>query len=305
MAGTKIAVAQFSNFTQDHLDYHGDMAAYWAAKRTLFDWPGLRAAVVNLDDPQGAALERDCADAGLDLWTTAVAGPARLQARDLGYVDGGLAFTVVEGQARLAVRSRLVGDFNASNLLAVLGALRALGVDLERAVAVLPRLTPVPGRMERVAARPGQPEVVVDFAHTPDALDKALNALRPLAAARGGRLWCLFGCGGNRDASKRPLMGAMAGRLADRVVLTSDNPRDEDPAAILAQIRAGVAHGAHVEVIEDRRAAIERAIEQADAADLLLLAGKGHEDYQELAGVKRPFVDQQIASQALARRGLQ
>ena len=305
LTGTKIAVAQFSNFTQDHLDYHGDMAAYWAAKRTLFAWPGLRAAVVNLDDPQGAALARDCADAGLDLWTTAVAGSARLQARDLRYVDGGLAFTVVEGQARLAVRSHLVGDFNASNLLAVLGALRALGVDLERAVAVLPRLTPVPGRMERVAARPGQPEVVVDFAHTPDALDKALNALRPLAAARGGRLWCLFGCGGNRDASKRPLMGAMAGRLADRVVLTSDNPRDEDPAAILAQIRAGVADGAHVEVIEDRRAAIDRAIEQADAADLLLLAGKGHEDYQELAGVKRPFVDQQIASQALARRGLQ
>ena len=304
LAGTQISVAQFSNFTQDHLDYHGDMTAYWAAKRTLFGSPGLRAAVVNLDDPQGAALARECADAGLDLWTTAVAGTARLQARDLGYVDGGLAFTVVEGQARLAVRSRLVGDFNVSNLLAVLGALRALGVDLERAVAVLPQLTPVPGRMERVAARPGQPEVVVDFAHTPDALDKVLTALRPLAVARGGRLWCLFGCGGNRDASKRPLMGAMAGRLADRIVLTSDNPRDEDPAAILAQIRAGIADLAQVEVIEDRRAAIDHAIDQAGAADLLLLAGKGHEDYQELAGVKRPFADQQIAAQALARRGL-
>lgn len=303
LAGTAIAVAQFTNFTPDHLDYHGDMAAYWTAKRALFDWPGLRAAVVNLDDPQGAALASACAGAGLDLWTTGLTGAARLQAQDLAYVDGGLAFTLVEGLTRRPVRSRLVGDYNVSNLLTVLGALRALGVDMDQAVSVLPRLTPVPGRMDRIATATGQPAVVIDFAHTPDALDKALSSLRALAAARGGRLWCVFGCGGNRDASKRPLMGAIAQRLADRVVLTSDNPRDEDPGLILAQIRAGMPQEFAVDLIEDRRAAINHAIGLADADDLVLLAGKGHEDYQEWAGVKRPFLDRQVATEALVRRG--
>jgi len=309
LAGTAITVAQFTNLTRDHLDYHGDMAAYWAAKRALFSWPELQAAVINIDDAQGAGLARERGDAGIDLWTTSVAGPARLQAVDLSYIDGGLAFTLVEGETHAPVRSALIGDYNASNLLAVLGALRALGVPLARAAAVVPLLTPVPGRMDRVPVLPGaapQPEVVVDYAHTPDALDKALAALRPLAAARGGRLWCVFGCGGNRDASKRPLMGAIARRGADHLVLTSDNPRDEAPAAILAQILAGIADAmpGDVEVIEDRRAAISHAVLQADARDVVLLAGKGHEDTQEIGGIRRPFLDSAVAADALAQRGV-
>ena len=313
LAGTPIVVAQFTNFTRDHLDFHGDMAAYWAAKRALFDWPGLQAAVLNIDDSQGAALAHELATAGLDLWTTALRQPARLRAENLHYADGGLAFTVVEGAGRVAVHSRLMGDFNAENLLAVLGALRALGVPLADAAAVLPQLGPVPGRMQRVVAgatghrvpaRAHLPEVVVDYAHTPDALDKALAALRPLAAARGGVLWCVFGCGGNRDASKRPLMGAIGQRGADRLVLTSDNPRLEDPAAILRQIRAGLPADAEVMVIEDRRAAIVYAVQRAAAADVVLIAGKGHEDYQDMAGVKHPFSDVAVAAAALAQEAV-
>ena len=301
LAGTPVQVAQFTNFTRDHLDYHGSMDAYWAAKRALFSWPGLQAAVVNTDDTQGAALAAELAGGALDLWTVSVRQAARLRALDLGYTADGLSFTLAEGDARVPVRSRLIGDYNASNLLGVLGALRALGVPLAEAAAVVPRLTPVPGRMDRVPTTAGQPEVVVDYAHTPDALDKTLAALRPLAAARGGQLWCVFGCGGNRDATKRPLMGAIAERLAHRVVLTSDNPRHEDPGAILAQIRAGL-QAEPAAMVEDRAAAIALAVRQAAPTDVVLLAGKGHEDYQEVAGVKRPFLDSAVAAQALAAR---
>ncbi|WP_395703187.1 UDP-N-acetylmuramoyl-L-alanyl-D-glutamate--2,6-diaminopimelate ligase [Aquabacterium sp.] len=306
LAGTPITVAQFTNFTRDHLDYHGSMAAYWAEKRRLFSWPGLRAAVVNVDDEQGAALAAELAAGSLDLWTCTVkphGAPARLVAHDLRYVDGGLAFELHEGGEVQPVRSTLIGDYNASNLLGVIGALRALGVPLADAVRVVPGLTPVPGRMQRVAAdAAGQPEVVVDYAHTPDALDKALQALRALASARGGQLWAVFGCGGNRDATKRPLMGALAHRLADRVVITSDNPRDEAPALILSQILAGICDSSGVAVIEDRRAAIAHAVGSADARDVVLVAGKGHEDYQEVAGIKHAFDDRVEAAAALAAR---
>lgn len=303
LAGVHVDVAVFTNFTRDHLDYHGTMDAYWAAKRALFDWPGLEAAVVNVDDPQGEALAHELEGSSLDLWTVSThRRDARLRAEGLAYADGGLGFTLHEGEASVAVRSTLIGDYNASNLLGVLGALRALGVHLHDAARVVPLLTPVPGRMQRVAPGAAGPEVVVDYAHTPDALDKAIGALRPLAAARAGRLWCVFGCGGNRDASKRPLMGEIAGRLADHVVVTSDNPRDEAPAAILSQIVAGVGADDDVEVVEDRRAAIAHAIGAADAADVVLIAGKGHEDYQEIAGVKHPFSDAAEAQAALARR---
>jgi UDP-N-acetylmuramoyl-L-alanyl-D-glutamate--2,6-diaminopimelate ligase len=302
---TRIEVALFTNFTRDHLDYHGDMDAYWAAKRLLFAWPGLEAAVVNLDDARGAELAAELAAGGpLELWTYSLADPAaRLRASGLGYVGGGLAFTLHEGATALPVRSTLIGDYNAANLLAVLGGLRALGVALEEAVAVVPQLTPVPGRMQRVdGAGEGGPEVVVDYAHTPDALEKVLAALRPLAAARGGRLLCVFGCGGNRDATKRPLMGAVAERGADRTWITSDNPRDESPQAILEAIAAGFAAPQAAVVIEDRRAAIGDAMRAADARDVLLIAGKGHEDYQEIAGVRQPFSDVEEARRALAAR---
>jgi UDP-N-acetylmuramoyl-L-alanyl-D-glutamate--2,6-diaminopimelate ligase len=308
LAGTRIRVAQFTNFTRDHLDYHGDMDAYWATKRALFDWPGLQAAVINVDDEKGAALAVELASssrgAALDVWTGSVKGPARLAARNMRYEHGGLAFELSEGSDTVTVRSTLIGDYNAANLVGVIGALRALGVPLADAAGCVPELTPVPGRMQRVAAGGAvQPEVVVDYAHTPDALDKAVAALRPLADARGGQLWCVFGCGGNRDATKRPLMGAIAKRLADRVVVTSDNPRHENPAQILAQILVGISAQDGVVVIEDRRAAIGHAVKDADARDVVLIAGKGHEDYQEIAGVKHPFLDAQVAAEALQQRG--
>ncbi len=302
LAGTPIAVAQFTNFTRDHLDFHVDMAAYWQAKRALFNWPGLRAAAINIDDAHGAALAAELAPTSLDVWTVSVTGSARLRAENLVYLDDGLAFDLVEGSQRAPVRSRLIGDYNAANLLGVLAALRALGVPLADAAAVVTHLTPVPGRMDRVLGQAGQPEVVVDYAHTPDALDKALAALRPLAQARGGALWCVFGCGGNRDASKRPLMGAIAHRLADQVVLTSDNPRLEDPHAILQQVRAGLPADAAPAVIEDRHAAIAHAVRCAAANDVVLVAGKGHEDYQDVGGHKRPFLDAAVAEDALAQR---
>ena len=303
--GLRIAVAVFTNFTQDHLDYHGTMEAYWAAKRKLFDWPGLRAAVVNTDDPQGDALARELVAAGaLSVWTVSTHKDASLVARDLGYRDGGLAFMLHEGEVAVPVRSTLIGEFNAGNLLGVLGALRALGVSLADAAAVVPHLTAVPGRMQRVGDGQGVPQLVVDYAHTPDALEKVLWALKPLAAARGGRLVCLFGCGGNRDATKRPLMGAIAARCADRVIVTSDNPRGEEPRAILAQIVAGIVPPrSSVEVIEERRAAIAQAVAEASARDVIVLAGKGHEDYQEIAGVRHPFSDVDEATQALMQRG--
>jgi UDP-N-acetylmuramoyl-L-alanyl-D-glutamate--2,6-diaminopimelate ligase len=303
MAGLRIAVAMLTNFTRDHLDYHGSMEAYWTAKRKLFEWPGLRAAVVNIDDAHGAALADELAHAPPDVWTVSLRAGARLTARDVGYDDGGLVFTVVEGETALTVRSTLIGDYNVHNLLGVIAALRALGVTLADAVSAVPQLTPVPGRMQRVGDGAGAPQLVVDYAHTPDALQKVLDALRPLARARGGQLVCVFGCGGDRDATKRPLMGAIASRGADRVVVTSDNPRREPPRAIVEQIVAGIGDRVRTEVIEDRRTAIARAVADASPRDVIVLAGKGHEDYQEIAGVRHPFSDVDEATQALLQRG--
>ena len=305
LAGTHIDVALFTNFTLDHLDYHGSMQAYWQAKAALFAWPGLKAAVLNIDDVQGATLAPTLDASALDVWTYSVSQPARLRASDVKYVDGGLSFVLQEGAAQVAVATRLIGDYNVSNLLAVIGGLRASGVTLADAARVCATLTPVPGRMQRVVAETsGGPEVVVDYAHTPDALEKALLALQPFATQRGGQLWCVFGCGGNRDAGKRPLMGALAQRLAGRVVITSDNPRNEAPAFITLQIVAGLAgNQERVTVVEERRAAIRYALREADARDVILIAGKGHEDYQEIRGVKLPFSDVAEASAGLALRG--
>jgi UDP-N-acetylmuramyl-tripeptide synthetase len=307
---THIAVAQFTNFTQDHLDYHESMEAYWLAKRALFDWPGLKAAVINQDDPMGQGLTEHARSRRLDVWTYGLQGPVRLQAQDLSYEDQGVRFTVVERTeslhdvaARGVVHAPVIGSFNVSNLLAVLGALRALGVSLADAAQACSGLQPVPGRMQLVPAQAHQPLVLVDYAHTPDALLKALHALRPVAEARGGKLWCVFGCGGDRDPVKRPMMGAVAEQYADQVVLTSDNPRSESPAFILSQILAGVAGRDRVDVIDDRRDAIRHALRDAAPTDVVLLAGKGHEETQEIAGVKTPFSDVDQAVAALAQRG--
>jgi len=303
LAGTKVSTALFTNLTQDHLDYHGSMAAYWDAKKALFAWPGLRAAVVNIDDAHGAQLALSLSVGVLDLWTYATTGAARLRATKIGYAAGGLGFDLHEGGTTVAVKTQMIGDYNVANLLATIGGLRASGVSLVDAAATCALLIPVPGRMQRVASDGAGPQVVVDYAHTPDALEKALLALQPFATERGGALWCVFGCGGNRDAGKRPLMGALAQRLAQQVVITSDNPRGEASAFIVLQIVAGLAGSQErVKVIDDRRAAIAHAVRNAGAHDVILIAGKGHEDYQEIRGVKHPFSDVDEAAAALRKR---
>lgn len=299
--GTRIAVAVFTNFTQDHLDYHGNMDSYWAAKAELFRWPGLRAAVVNIDDLKGAELMADMQASGLDLWPVSCERSARLQAIDIGYSQQGLRFTVVEGEERHGVTTGLIGQYNVANLLGVIGAMRALGVSLADAARACCELQPVPGRMECLQ-QSGRPLVAVDYAHTPDALDKALLALRPLAEQRGGQLWCVFGCGGDRDPIKRPLMAAVAEKNADRVVVTSDNPRTEKPEAIISQILLGLTHRSSVEVEADRARAIAETVAAAAPGDVILLAGKGHESYQEVSGVKHPFDDRVHARKALEAR---
>ena len=305
--GTQIAIAVFTNFTQDHLDYHGSMDAYWQAKVELFRWSGLRAAVINIDDVHGASLVGNLLDAdtgALDVWTTsAEGGSARLAARNVGYgPQSGLQFEVVEqGVAPEHLVTTMIGHYNVANLLGVLGALRALGLTLVEAVTACQGLSSVPGRMERVGL-PGGPLAVVDYAHTPDALDKALAGLRPLAAQRGGRLWCLFGCGGDRDPIKRPMMAAVAEAQADRVVVTSDNPRGEKPAAIIGQILRGFADPDAVQVEPDRARAIAQTLAQAASVDVVLVAGKGHEAWQEIAGERILFSDRTHVQDALEQR---
>jgi len=297
---TAIDVAIFTNFTQDHLDYHQDMASYWEAKASLFRWPGLKAAVINIDDAKGAALALALRDSGLDVWTVSCAAPARLQAQAIHHGLDALAFDVVEGEARHRLSVALVGQYNVSNLLGVMAGLRALGLPLQDVVQACSGLSPVPGRMDAVAVA-GRPLVVVDYAHTPDALEKVLGALRPLASGRSGQLWCVFGCGGDRDAGKRPLMAAAAEKGADHVVVTSDNPRSEDPARIIEQVLQGFSRRDVAEVQPDRALAIAHTVARAQAGDVILLAGKGHENYQETAGVKAPFSDRAHAQAALDR----
>lgn len=307
--GTHIHTAILTNLTQDHLDYHGNMATYWQAKTKLFAWPGLRAAVVNVDDAYGAELASDIAARAdgqpLDLWTVSMAVAAshgaRLQAQDIVYGSDGIQLVVVEGAQRIELATRLIGAYNVANVLGVIAAMRSIGVPLDAAVQACRHLTPVPGRMACVSVA-GQPLAAVDYAHTPDALAQALDALKPLAQQRGGQLWCVFGCGGDRDITKRPLMGAMAGRHADRVVVTSDNPRSEAPQAIINQILLGLTGVPDITVEPDRARAIARTLAQAAAADVVLVAGKGHEDYQEINGQRLPFADIDHVQQALAQR---
>lgn len=301
LQGTRIRTAVFTNFTQDHLDYHGSMAAYWVAKRALFDWHGLQAAVINIDDAQGALLAKALKNSALDVWTCSRQGAARLQACMQPGLQG-LSFDVVEGAERIRLDTALIGDYNVDNLLGVIGALRSLGIPLAQAVRACQHLSAVPGRMERVGQHASGPLALVDYAHTPDAVTQALSALQSLARQRGGRLWCVLGCGGDRDPGKRPLMAAAAQALADHVVLTSDNPRTESPQAILDQMRAGLTDPTAAQVVTDRAEAIVLAVSRAQEADVVLVAGKGHEDYQDVQGVRLPFSDVQQLQAALQVR---
>jgi UDP-N-acetylmuramoyl-L-alanyl-D-glutamate--2,6-diaminopimelate ligase len=313
--GMHFDVALFTNLTRDHLDYHGSMDAYEAAKQRLFNWPGLKTAVVNLDDPAGRRLVHHLLQAragevaviGYTLHPLAVQpeidGVATLRGSQFKSRHAGTDFHLDSPYGGATVKTQLVGHFNISNALAVMGALLAKGMPLRAAVDALEALTPAPGRMQQVGGQDA-PMVVVDYAHTPDALEKTLAALRQVATERGGQLWCVFGCGGDRDPGKRPQMGAIA-QAADHVIVTSDNPRSEEPAAIIAQIVAGMdaAHPtSRLQAIEDRAGAILSAVRNAARPDVILLAGKGHEPYQEIKGRKMAFSDADHAALALAAR---
>ena len=301
MNGARVDVAIFTNLTRDHLDYHGSMEAYVAAKKKLFHWPRLRTAIVNLDDEFGLLLARETTALrvlGYAIGEARRDFPALVRAENVVDTPFGQHFSLVLPNGRTTVDTDLVGRYNVANLLAVAAVLHDAGLPAADVGQRLSALSAPPGRMERVGGH-GEPLVVVDYAHTPDALDNALAALRPLAAARGGKLAVVFGCGGDRDSGKRPQMGAVAARLADRVLVTSDNPRREDPQAIIADIVAGMPAA---EVEADRAAAIRRAVLGADPADVILLAGKGHESYQETKGVRQPFSDVEQARAALAQR---
>jgi len=291
--GVHFDVAVFTNLTRDHLDYHGDMAAYAAAKQQLFNWPGLSCAVLNVDDEFGAGLARELAHKGIKVLTYGLHAGA-VRGRDLVLDENGLGLALETPHGSASLQAPLFGRFNAYNLLAVLAALLASGVELDNAVRVLSELRPVAGRMQQLGGGQ-QPVVVVDYAHTPDALEKVLVSLREQTH---GRLICVFGCGGNRDKGKRPLMGEAASRLADVVVVTSDNPRHEDTREIINDIVAGMGGNYHIE--PDRAAAIEQAIQGAGAGDVVLIAGKGHEDTQQIGDIKLPFSDVEVAQRALA-----
>ncbi|WP_244815141.1 UDP-N-acetylmuramoyl-L-alanyl-D-glutamate--2,6-diaminopimelate ligase [Caballeronia sp. Lep1P3] len=312
--GTDFDIAIFTNLTQDHLDYHGTFAAYEAAKARLFAWPSLKTAIVNRDDAAGQRLIESLRGKvrtiayGVDMPADAApAADAMLLATQVRATSVGTAFHLSSDWGEAEVEVGTLGAFNVSNLLAVLGVLLEVGVPFNAALARITKLESVNGRMERLGGRlqSDEPLVVIDYAHTPDALDKTLAALRPIASARGGQLVCMFGCGGDRDATKRPLMGEIAERLADQVVITSDNPRSEDPVAIIDQIAGGMKNAGKARRIEDRASAILQAVRAAAREDVVVLAGKGHEATQEIMGKKRAFSDQDHARLALAARATQ
>lgn len=309
MQGMHVDVAVFTNFTRDHLDYHGDMAAYEAAKGRLFDWPGLGHAVINLDDPMGlhlvAQLKQRMPNTSITGYTITgvrLEGVNTLAATDIRLGQSGTVFQLIAPFGAGQVRTQLVGHFNVSNVLAIAGALLSRGVSWQKLVLLLESLVAVPGRMQQLGGIDA-PLVVIDYAHTPDALEKTLYSLRQVASERHGNLWCVFGCGGDRDPGKRPQMGAIAAQ-ADHLIVTSDNPRSEEPARIVAQIIAGIdaVKTAQTQVIADRASAILSAVKHAGKQDVVLVAGKGHEDYQEIKGRRIDFLDADHAALALATR---
>jgi len=314
VAGVEFDVALFTNLSRDHLEYHRTLRRYGEAKARLFAWETLRHAVVNLDDDFGAALARRIRRPGLKVIGYGFGAPrgapvARVTGSNLVTSARGVSFDAKTPWGTARVTSPVLGRHNAYNLLGTLAVLLASGVTLLRAVTSLSALKPVPGRLQRLGGGP-RPLVVVDYAHTPDALKQALTTLRELLESResritnnDSRLICVFGCGGDRDRGKRRQMGRLAAALADRVVVTSDNPRGEDPRRIIDDIVSGVRGAGDGMVIEpDRRAAILRAVHEARRGDIVLLAGKGHEAYQEIRGVRRPFSDEAVAKEAVARR---
>lgn len=295
--GVRFGAALFTNLSRDHLDYHGSMEAYGAAKARLFAYPGLRYAVVNVDDAYGARLDRTIDRTRVKVLSYGL-GQGDIAGHDLDLSSRGMRLEIRTRWGNAVVRSQLLGAFNAANLLGVFGVLLTAGVTPHDAGDVLSEVEPVSGRLQLLRL-PGKPLVVIDYAHTPDALEKVLETLRPLVPA-GARLLCVFGCGGDRDPGKRPLMGEVATRLSDLAVVTSDNPRSEAPLAIIEDIVAGAHASYHVEA--DRALAIQYALAQASANDIVVIAGKGHETYQEIDGQRLPFSDID-AARAVMRGG--
>ena len=312
IAGTEFNCAVFTNLTQDHLDYHGNMANYAEAKAKLFSRPGLEHAVINLDDAFGRELAMNLLAKGeLKIWAYALNQQAfngfekfgdrlqRICTKETAIHGAGYdSLFSYEGVSTHSVHIPLLGEFNLSNALAVWAVLLTQGMTCEEASKKVGQLSPVLGRMELIHLGKNSKAdgllAVVDYAHTPDALEKTLKALRPIADQRNGKIWCVFGCGGDRDAGKRAQMGGVAARLADQVLITSDNPRSEDPQAIMQMIRDGIdANAQNVQMIADRAAAIMAAVRHADARDIVLVAGKGHETTQEIQGKKFDFSDQE------------
>lgn len=299
VAGLHINTAVFTNLSRDHLDYHGDLKSYAAAKSRLFAMQGLENAVINVDDSIGrlilANLREDIKGIGYSLDSC----EADVYCKTIGLSPEGVRAQVVTPWGEGEIRSSLLGKFNLSNLLAVLTATCAQGFSLSQVLEVLPQLGSVEGRMELVDVQ-ARPHVVIDYAHTPDALEKVLEALRFHCQ---GALWCLFGCGGDRDRGKRPLMGEVASRLADLLVITSDNPRTESPQQIIDDILEGVNRTNRLIVESDRSHAIKQAVMNARDDDIVLIAGKGHETYQQIGVERFPFSDQAEARLALRARG--
>ena len=295
VAALDFDIAVLSNLSRDHLDYHGSMQAYAAAKARLFAWPGLKCRVLNLDDAFGRELVEQAHDSRLITYSLSDAS-ATLCCRDAHFDDHGVRATLVTAHGEYSLRSPLLGRFNLSNVLAAVGVLMGMAYPLDDILKAMRNVEGPAGRMQRLGGS-DKPLVVVDYAHTPDALDQVLQALRPHAK---GQLLCLFGCGGDRDSGKRPLMAQVAERLADRVLVTDDNPRSEDPQRIFDDIRAGFSSAANATFVAGRGAAIAQLIASASLDDVVVLAGKGHEDYQEIDGERQPFSDLQQAGQALA-----
>ena len=300
LKGSDFKVAVFTNLTRDHLDYHKTMENYEAAKAILFAWPGLTGAVVNIDDPAAATMIRVAREHNVPVWTTTLTGARveadhRLEARDISLTADGIHFTLlIDGEAH-RLQLPQVGDFNVSNAMEAIAAVMVLGYSAREVLPLVSTLPSPPGRMQLFRAE-NSPLVLVDYSHTPDALEKALSSLAPVARARNGRLWAVFGCGGDRDKGKRPLMGAIAARLADETIVTSDNPRSEDPVAIIRDITAGM------RTEPDRKAAIFEAVLEASPEDVILVAGKGHETYQIIQGVHHFFSDQEVVKAAFNER---
>ncbi|MCP8689582.1 UDP-N-acetylmuramoyl-L-alanyl-D-glutamate--2,6-diaminopimelate ligase [Marinobacterium sedimentorum] len=296
--GIAFDVAAFSNLSRDHLDYHGSMEAYGAAKARLFDAMAVPLLAINADDAFGRSLlQRPYADVR-ELLAFGTRADADIYPVSSQLNSNGMQLRLHTQFGEMDIQNRLLGHFNLSNLLLSAAVLQLAGLNSEQLQRGLNGLTPVCGRMECFGGG-ALPLVVIDYAHTPDALEKALQAL---AEHVGGQLWCLFGCGGDRDTGKRAQMGSIAARLADRVVITSDNPRSEDPARIIDMIQEGIDSARGCEVEPDRARAIQQTLARAGAGDIVLIAGKGHEDYQEINGQRRPFSDQLIAQQALDAR---